>query len=90
MKKETKKYPDRTVWPVDKNGVEAATQIDPLTKLPMCRECWDRNHKREGCKSPGCLCGCYNGNSKGLSYAHPPVKGCEENQTLPDVGSFRV
>jgi hypothetical protein len=88
MSKETKKYPG--LWPTDKNGCDLPTQIDPVTGVTMCRDCWDQNHKRGGCKQPGCLCGCYNGNSKGLSFAHPPAKNCEANQKLPDVGTITV
>ena len=89
MKDKKPMYPGG-LWPTDKNGFDVPTMKDPVTELPMCRDCWDGRHKKGGCTSAGCLCGCYKGRAKGLMGAHPPVKGCEENQSLPDVGSFSL
>ena len=46
MPKEVNKYPG--LWPTDKNGCDLPTQLDPVTGVPMCRDCWDQNHKRGG------------------------------------------
>ena len=40
------------VWPQDLKGRDLPTQIDPITQLPFCRECWDGNHKRGGVPKP--------------------------------------
>ena len=78
------------IWGKDANGYDVPTQKDPLTGRHICRDCWDGKHKRGVCTEKECKCECYNGSSKGLSFAHPPKKGCEELQEFPDVGSFNL
>lgn len=76
-------------WPkVD--GYDVPTQPDPITGTQMCRECWNGRHKREGCQIPQCFCDCYRGRNKGLGKAHPPAKGCKEQETLPEAGTIDV
>ncbi len=76
-------------WPkVDDKDVD--TMPDPLTRLPFCRDCWNNNHKREGCNNIGCQCGCYRGRNKGLGRLHPPTADCKDQAELPDVGTISV
>jgi hypothetical protein len=73
------------IWPKGK-----LIMMEPQLGIMMCEECWNKRHIRGGCQIPGCECGCYIGRNKGLSKPHPPAKGCEDNQTFPDVGSITV
>ena len=78
------------VWPKDFRGDDLPTQPDPVTGIPICRDCWDGKHKRNGCEVPGCLCGCYHGRNKGLGKPHAPAKDCKDQENLPDVGTITV
>lgn len=75
------------IWP-RVNGEDVPTQVDPVTGLPFCKDCWNGKHPRNGCEVPACKCGCYQGKNKGLGKPHVPSRDCEENQELPDVGGF--
>jgi hypothetical protein len=74
----------------DGHMVDVATVNDPTTGLPFCRRCWNGQHERNGCHITGCQCGCYNGKNNGLGKPHRPAKGCEDQEKLPDVGTFAV
>lgn len=77
-------------WPTKKNGDPYETIFFSGLEIRLCKDCWNGQHPRNGCKVPECQCGCYRGKNCGLRKSHPPVKGCVENQRFPDVGSFEV
>jgi hypothetical protein len=76
-------------WP-QVNGVDVSAVTDPITGLPMCQDCWNGMHKREGCRKPSCMCGCYHGRNKELGKPQRPARDSKEQEKLPDVGTFTV
>jgi len=74
-------------WPKIK-GHPVATVDDPTTGLPICHECWNGRHAHpnKGCKVIKCMCGCYQGKSKGLSKLRYPDRDFAPN--LPDMGGI--
>ena len=78
-------------WPqVMVNGrmLGTITNIDPITGVPMCKDCWDGRHAKGGCLIQGCKCRCYRGRNKGKTGLVTP-KG-DQNMDLPDCGFIEI